>query len=157
MKYNIAFAGSRNEGLMASVSYTTGTQTSLLNARYNTEQTANLNGLTPDALGQILVTITRSSGTYSYLNGLVIEEYSPALFLNPENLFVEPLDRTSTNLTWSDKTSNETGFELVRATDSLFTQNVTTISLGANVVTYKNTGLSAECEILVPRSCKEWK
>lgn len=146
MRYNIIFAGSRNEGLMASATYTAGTQTSLLNARYNTEQTANLNGLIPDALGQILVTIARSSGTYNYLNGLVIEEYSPELFLNPENLFVEPLDRTTTNLTWSDKTNNETGFELVRATDSLFTQNVTTISLGANVTTYKNTGLSANAK-----------
>ncbi|MBO9571886.1 MAG: fibronectin type III domain-containing protein, partial [Chitinophagaceae bacterium] len=143
MRYNIVFAGSQNEGYMATSQYVAGTQTSSLNARYNTEQTANLNGLIPDASGNILVTITRTSGTYGFLNGMVIEEYAPALFLNPDNLFVEPLDRTNINVTWSDRTSTETGFELVRATDSLFTAGVTTVSLPANTTSYKASGLAA--------------
>jgi predicted esterase len=141
-RYNLVFVGSQNEGITASTIYASGTQQSTLNARYNTEQTANLSNLAPNASGQIIVNITRASGTpVSYLNGMIIEEFNNGLFLNPDNLYVEPADRTSVSLTWSDKTSNETGFELVRATDSLFTQGVTTISLGANVTSYRNTGL----------------
>lgn len=143
-RYNIVFVGSQNEGITAATTYTNGSQSSTLNARYNTNQTANLNNIAPNALGQITLNITRASGTaVSYLSGIIIEEFNNGLFLNPENTYVEPLDRTSVNITWSDKTSNETGFDLVRATDSLFTQGVTTISLGANVTSYKNTGLAS--------------
>lgn len=143
-RYNLVFIGSQNEGITAATTYANGTQLSTLNARYNTDQTANLSNLAPNASGQISVNISRATGTaVSYLSGMIIEEFNNGLFLNPENLYVEPVDRTTTTLTWSDKTSNETGFELVRATDSLFTQSVTTISLGANVTSYRNTGLSA--------------
>lgn len=143
-RYNLVFVGSRNEGMPASTEYAVGSQKSVLNAAYNTQKTANLNALAPDASGQILVTATRQSGTgFSYLNAIVIEEFTTGAFLNPDNVYVEPLDRTNTLITWSDKTSNETGFELVRATDSLFTAGLTTISLGANITSYKNTGLAA--------------
>lgn len=147
MRYNVVFVGSQNEGITAAATYTNGSQSSTLNARYNTDQTGNLNNLVPNASGQITVNVARAAGTaISYLNGIIIEEFNSGLFLNPENLYVEPVDRTSVNLTWSDKTSNETGFDLVRATDSLFTQSVTTISLGANVTSYKNTGLAANAK-----------
>jgi hypothetical protein len=50
-------------------------------------------------------------------------------------------------ITWSDRTNNENllnGYELVRATDSAFTANVTTIPLPANTNAYTNTGLTAD-------------
>jgi hypothetical protein len=148
-QYNIVFVGSQNEGYEAKASYSYQLQTSVLDARYNTNQTANLNSLVPDVNGDIIVNITRLQGsTNMYLNGLVIEEYDlniPAL--NPNNLTTEPLNRTSVKLTWSDRTNNENllnGYEIVRATDSAFTANVTTISLPANTNAYTNTGLTAD-------------
>lgn len=145
-RYNIAFVGSQNEGLTASAQYASGSQTAALDARYNTTRAAGLNGLVPDINGQILVTITRNGGSaYTYLNAVMIEEYDPSVgLLNPENLNAEPLDRNRIALTWSDRTNLEAaanGYELQRANDSLFTQNLVTIALAANTTSYTNTGL----------------
>ncbi len=148
-QYNIGFVGSQNEGVMALSSYSKGLQTSTLNARYNTNQTASLNNLIPDANGEILVTITRgNSSPVSYLNGLVIEEYDQSVqMLSPANLFAETINRTSVKLTWTDRTNNENllaGYELVRASDSLFTNNVSTISLPANSTSYTDNALAPD-------------
>jgi fibronectin type 3 domain-containing protein len=148
-QYNIVFVGSQNEGYEAKTKYTYLVQSSILDARYNTNQTANLNSLIPDANGEITVTITREQGSPNiYLNGFVIEEYASNIpALNPNNLTGEPLNRTSVKLTWSDRTNNENfldGYEITRATDSTFTANVTTISLPANSNVYTNTGLTAD-------------
>ncbi|HTE08333.1 MAG TPA: fibronectin type III domain-containing protein [Flavitalea sp.] len=148
MRYNLVFAGSQNEGLDASVVYSIGTQRDTLNARYNTNQTANLNGIVPDASGSALVTITRlSTALVNYLNAMVIEEYSPSItVLNPLNLFAETADRTSINLSWSDRASNENipdGYEVTRATDSMFTLNVAVVNLPANRSVYQATSLSS--------------
>lgn len=48
---------------------------------------------------------------------------------------------TEVNLTWADTANNEDGFELNRATDSNFTQNLTVFSLAANTTDYCDTGL----------------
>jgi fibronectin type 3 domain-containing protein len=146
-RYNLIFLGSQNEGPIATANYTTGGQTSTLDARYNTNRTANLNTLTPDGTGSVLATITRTNGSaFTYLSALVIEEYDPAItLLEPSNLYVEALDRTSVNITWADKTNNESatnGYELQRSTTASFS-SVTSINLPANTTSYKNTGLSA--------------
>lgn len=141
-QYNLVFAGSQNEGISANASYAAQDQTVTLNARYNTTQTANLNNLTPDANGEILVTITRS-GPVMYLNGIAIEEIDPSLqLLGPNNIYVEALERTKVKITWSDRTKNETNYEILRATDSAFTKNVQNIQLPANTREYVNTGLT---------------
>ncbi|RYZ47528.1 MAG: T9SS type A sorting domain-containing protein, partial [Sphingobacteriales bacterium] len=147
LRYNLVFVGSQNEGLNAQTRYNTGTLNDTLNARYNTNVTANLNGVVPNASGQVTVTLTRIGGSLvSYLNALIIEEYQPSItVLNPLNLYAEAVDRTRINLTWSDRSSNESaanGYELTRATDSLFTQNVVTVNLPANSSAYQATGLA---------------
>jgi fibronectin type 3 domain-containing protein len=148
-QYNIVFLGSQNEGYEAKAAYSYQQQSPVLDSRYNTNQTANLNSIIPDANGEIIVTITKQAGTSTlYLNGLVIEEYAQNIqALSPNNLTGEPLDRTSIKLTWSDRTNNENalnGYEITRATDSAFTANVTTIALPANSVAYTNTGLTPD-------------
>ncbi|MBL7697145.1 MAG: fibronectin type III domain-containing protein [Chitinophagaceae bacterium] len=146
--YNVVLVGSQNEGLVATASYAAGSQTSTLNATYNTNKSANLNGLVPDGSGTITVTITRTGASLvSYLNGLALEEYSSSIaLLPPTDLAVEPIDRTTVDLKWSDKTNNEQatgGYELQRATNATFSSGLTTISLPANTTTYRNTGLTA--------------
>jgi dienelactone hydrolase len=146
MRYNIVFVGSQNEGLPSTTEYSTGSQRDTLNARYNTNQSANLNSLVPDAGGQITVNIRKLSGL-TYLNAIVIEEYLPTItLLNPVNLYAEAADRTIIDITWSDRTNNESatdGYELTRATDSLFTNTEAVILLPGNTSRYRNTGLSA--------------
>ncbi|HUQ66140.1 MAG TPA: fibronectin type III domain-containing protein [Flavitalea sp.] len=148
-QYNIVLVGSQNEGYEAKSEYSTMSQSNILDARYNTNQTGNLNSLAPDANGEILITITRKDGSAAtYLNGLMIEEYATDIAaLNPNNLSAEPLNRTTVKLTWSDRTNNENflnGYEITRATDSAFTADVTTIPLPANSNAYTNTGLTAD-------------
>ncbi|HEY0371799.1 MAG TPA: fibronectin type III domain-containing protein [Thermoanaerobaculia bacterium] len=60
----------------------------------------------------------------------------------PSSLSATVLSQTSVSLQWTDNSSNETGFEVKRATDSGFTQNVVWIG-GISGNTYTNTGLSA--------------
>jgi hypothetical protein len=145
-KYNIVFVGSQNEGTNASVEYSSGTTKDTLNAMYNTNQTANLNGLVSTG-GQITISALRIGGSQvQLLNAMVIEEYEPTLvILNPLNMFAEAQGRDIVNLSWSDRTSDEdavAGYILERATDSLFAQNFVSISLPANTSTYKYAGLN---------------
>jgi pimeloyl-ACP methyl ester carboxylesterase len=145
-RYNIVFIASQNEGTNATVEYASGTTKDTLNARYNTNQTGNLNGLTSVG-GQITVVATRvSGGTTNLLNGLVIEEYDPSIeILNPVNMYAETVDKTTIDVSWSDRAANEDatqGYLLERATDSLFSHNLVVIPLPGNTTTYRNTGLT---------------
>jgi hypothetical protein len=57
----------------------------------------------------------------------------------PSNLSAVAISRTRIDLTWSDNSSNETGFRVERSTNgSSFTQIAT---LGANATAYSSTGL----------------
>ena len=113
---------------------------------YNTNQTANLNGLVSTG-GQITINALRISGSQvQFLNALVIEEYDPLLtIMNPLNLFAEAQGRNIVNLSWSDRTVNEdanAGYILEKATDSMFTQNFVSLSLPGNTTVYKYSGLN---------------
>lgn len=146
-RYNIELISSQNEGLVATAQYTAGTQTSVLDARYNSTRSANLNGLAPDVNGQIQVTITRTgSSAYAYLNAMVIEELDGSnLLLNPEHLYAEPINRNTISLTWSDRSTGENstaGYEIQRAQDSMFTTAVTLFSLPENSTAFSDVGLT---------------
>lgn len=144
LRYNVVFVASQNEGLMSRTEYSIGTQRDTLVATYNTQQTANLNTITPTS-GAITVTIRRLAGV-AFLNAIILEEYSPTItLLNPVNLYAEAVNRTTVDLSWSDRTNNEgvaDGYELTRASDSLFTNIQQTVVLRGNVTTYRNTGLN---------------
>ncbi len=140
-KYNISLVGSMNEGLEAKMVVTSGTEIDTLEARYNTTTSANLNGLIPTPTGQIDIYLTKlSTSPVGYLSAIHIEEYDPSIVLmNPANLYAEPINRNRVSLTWSDRSVNEdanTGFELQRATDADFTQNLTTVLLKNTVHSY---------------------
>lgn len=60
----------------------------------------------------------------------------------PSNLSATALSSTQVSLTWTDNSSNETGFELKRATDSGFTQGVVWIG-GIAGTSYSDGGLTA--------------
>lgn len=151
MRYNLVFVGSVNEGTYAANSYACGSQKDTLVIRYNTNETGNLNNLTPNSNGELLVTISRLPGTpFIYLNGMAIEEFSPAITLmNPAKLYATPISSHSIALSWSDRSQTENvadGYELSRATDSSFTQDPTIISLPGNSTRYTDTGLASNVQ-----------
>ncbi len=149
MQYNLVFVSSQNEGINAEAEYTTTNRSATLNARYNTNEAGTLSSIVPDENGEILVTLTPiGSSPYIYLNGVAIQEYAPSIvLLNPDHLVAEAVNRSTVRLTWSDRTHNETminGYQLVRATDSMFTKNVEVINLPGNSHEYTNTGLAPD-------------
>ena len=60
----------------------------------------------------------------------------------PSSLVAGASGSSAVNLTWVDNSTNETGFVLDRSTSSSFTSPVSR-SLGANVTTFSDTGLTA--------------
>jgi hypothetical protein len=77
------------------------------------------------------------SGAYSSVVNTTTFTATP---LGPTNLVAQALTSTSIKLTWTDNATNETGYRIERSLDgSSWTQLVT---LGANVTTYTNTGLT---------------
>src|SRR5258705_545173 len=71
----------------------------------------------------------------------VVTAASPATPVAPTNLAAVAASSSQVNLSWSDNSNNETGFKVQRSTNGNSFSLVAT--LGANVTTYANTGLTA--------------
>ena len=142
-KYNFAFFGSRNGPGLRSATYTVGGQSATLDATYNTQNIAQVNGISPDASGKLLIEVQKvPEASYAYLNALIIQAYEDnGLPLAPTSLTANPTSKTQVALNWSDNSSDETGFEVRRAT----TQNgayslVQTVP--ASATSYTDQGLN---------------
>ncbi len=144
-KYSIGFLTNINTGKTSTVTFTNAAQSVTVDCRYNTTGLANLNGLTPTASGTIDVTIVKTAANQILLlNGVVIREYSAsAPVIRPADLFAETVTQTDKiKLNWSDRSSDETGFEVWRATSANGTYSLAG-STSANITTFTNTGLQA--------------
>lgn len=144
-KYNLVFFGSRGQVAdNRNTTYSVGAESVTLNAAGNTSNTVQLNGISPDGNGTIEFNIKRATGsTYAYLNAMVIQAYiDNGIPLTPDNLAISGNTQTSLNLTWADKSSNETGFEIYRSSsmNGTYTLIATT---AANATSYTNNGLTA--------------
>ena len=144
-KYNIGFFGSNDIGLKSGATFSSASKTVTIDGTFNTNQNGQLNGLVPDGSGNITVTMTKATGaTYAALNALVIEEYDPSLaIVRPGNLFAEPLDRGSVKLVWSDRSDNETGFEIRRDVSPNGAFSTVAGTVGANVTTFTDINLTS--------------
>jgi hypothetical protein len=84
-----------------------------------------------------------ANGTSGYSNtasGIVPPDATPPAA--PSNLSVSNVTPTSLTLNWQDNSNNETGFTIQRATDNSFTKNLATFTVGADVTSYNDTGLT---------------
>ncbi len=143
-KYSIGFLSNINTGANQLVTFQSGSQTLVIDARYNTSGLANLNGLIPNSSGSIQVAITKTaSNAYLCLNGIVIREYNVGeTVIKPYDLISEPIVQTDKiKLTWSDRSDDETGFEIWRSTAANGTY-ILAGTTGANMNTFTNTGLT---------------
>lgn len=66
---------------------------------------------------------------------------TPAGLVAPSNLRATSVTRTQINLAWNDNSTGETGFRIERSTNGGLTYS-TLATIGANVITYANTGLT---------------
>ncbi|MEO5943116.1 MAG: fibronectin type III domain-containing protein [Ferruginibacter sp.] len=144
-RYSIGFLTNLNTGAASVVTFTNGTQTVSVDGKYNTTVLANLNGLTPAANGSIQVTMAKASANPSLeIAAVVIREFGASdPVVRPADLFAETALATDRiKLTWSDRSADETGFEIYRSTSANGTYTLVTTT-AANVTTYLNTGLTA--------------
>ncbi len=141
-KYNLVFFASRVGTDPRPVVYSAQGKSVTLNATSNTKNTVQLNGLTPDGTGNIEFTVVKGAGgSFAYLNALVIQAYTDlGLPLAPANLVASAKTKTSVQLTWSDKSDNETGFELYRATSANGVYSLVT-TVASNVTGYNDANL----------------
>ena len=88
------------------------------------------------------VRAVNNAGTSSNTATASATSLAPSAPNAPSGLTATATTSSQINLTWQDNSSNETGFKIDWATDSAFTQNLTEVTVGANVTTYSVTGLS---------------
>jgi len=145
--YDLTLFASRNATGAAStdlsVTFSSGGKLSTINTYNNSNNTAILTGLKPNASGQIALSIARAGNTNNvYLNSAIIREYvGNGLPLAPVNFITSTLSRTSIKLDWTDLTDNEQGFEIWRSVGNN-TNYQLIATTGANVQTFTNTGLT---------------
>src|SRR5439155_24895757 len=99
--------------------------------------------------------ITSKRGTYflKFLPVNVVDaktQMLPALagatsfFVNgkPSGLTAIPVSNSEIDLSWTDNTPNDTGFQITRAINSDFSKGIENFKVKTNVVHFKDTGLS---------------
>ncbi|MFM9908491.1 MAG: PA14 domain-containing protein, partial [Chitinophagaceae bacterium] len=148
-KYNIDMIGSRNEYWFADAIYTINGVSKTLNTSKNSKNIVHFSGLQPSS-GVITINVKKPVDIAAGppiighrdapLNAMVIEAYTPvAKPRRPTNLVAKGISKTAVKLTWFDNSSNETGFEIYRATSQSgpFTP-VTTVA--PNTESYTDAG-----------------
>jgi predicted phage tail protein len=71
-----------------------------------------------------------------------VTQAAPVLPTAPSDLIANPQSSNQINLTWTDNSDNETGFKIERCKGATCTNFKQIATVGANVTTYSNTGLS---------------
>ncbi len=97
-------------------------------------------GLTPTSSYSYRVRAGNSGGTSDYSN--VSSTTTPAPLAAPSNLIATGVSYSQVNLTWADPGATETGSNIERCLGGACTNFVWVASVGANVTSYSDNGLS---------------
>ncbi len=85
------------------------------------------------------------TGNTSYGRGVSFKNLTyvaAALPAAPGGLNATPASTSSINLSWTDNSNNEAGFEIDRATNASFTAGLVTMNAGMNATSFVDAGLS---------------
>jgi hypothetical protein len=143
-KYNFVFFASHDDGLVCTTNYTIGSQTVTLNATANINKTVQINGVAPDASGNVNIIIQKATGSdYAFISTLIIQSYASTYTnIAPADLRTTKVTRNSISLQWQDKGYSETGYQIWRAADSV--SNYTLLAtVAANATSYTDANLTA--------------
>ena len=127
--------------------YTVGSTTVSLNVANNTTQTVQINGLSPDASGNISIVVSKPLGSaYCLLSAMKIISYdaatSTAALLPPTNLTANGVTTTAIQLNWLGSSDTRTGYQIYRSTSPVGTFSLLATVAG-NAVSYKDSSLPA--------------
>jgi hypothetical protein len=95
--------------------------------------------LTP---GLHTVRLKAAAGSFG-VNSVRVDRAQAAPPAAPGSVSAVAVSPSQVSLTWVDNSSDETGFQIDRATDAGFTQNLVGVTVGANTTRYDATGLAA--------------
>jgi fibronectin type 3 domain-containing protein/predicted esterase len=149
-RYNLTLFGSLNEFWFANTVYTVKGISKTLSTAKNKSNAVKFSGIAPSG-DSIVINIKRGPAINAspsvvqrdgILGAMIVEAASPgAIPLTPTNLVAEGISKSAIRLAWTDNASDETGFEIFRATSQSgpFTLIQTT---AANVETFTNSGLA---------------
>ena len=144
--YNFLFFASHFTSESTLTNFTANGQTVSLDGSQNSNKTAQLNGITPDANGTVVISCQKaSSAVIGMISDLVIESYTPGSTtpIAPADLRVLDFRKTGTiPLQWQDRASNETGYEVWRAPHG--GSYTLLASLPVNSTTYTDNGLALD-------------
>lgn len=142
-RYSLIFFASVDAVGNRNTLFTAGGKNVTLNAAANADKTVQINDLVA-ASGVIEFTVSRGSGSsYSYINALVIQEYTASGTLAaPENLKAIGVAKDSIRLQWNNRVDGGT-FEIYRATT---VNGVYTLAGTTADNTFTNGGLSTNKE-----------
>jgi hypothetical protein len=143
--YNFVFFASYQDGLSALTKYSIGSTTVSLQASYNTNKTVQINGISPDASGNVTISVAKGTGaSNAYINAMVIQSYDAASnpLPAPAGLRINNISKTSLSLQWQDRSSNETAFEVWRSINGGVYSLLTTVP--ANTTSYLNKSISSD-------------
>jgi fibronectin type 3 domain-containing protein len=129
------------------VHHASGTASTSLNQQYNNAVWVSLGTYSFQA-GTAGNVVIRNDSANGYVIGDVVKfVLNPAdvsaTTAVPDSLVATAVSGTQVNLSWKDRCSNETGFEISRAADPGFSTGVTTVTITANSTSYQDTGLQA--------------
>jgi len=144
--YNFLFFASHFVSESTLTNFTANGQTVSLDGSQNSNKTVQLNGITPDGSGNVVISCQKASAAkFAMLSALVIETYTPgsATPMAPADLRVLDFRKTGTvPLQWQDRASNETGYEVWRAPHGGSYSLLK--SLPANSTNYTDSALGAD-------------
>ena len=100
-------------------------------------------GLTASTSYSYRVRAYNTAGDSDYSNpASAVTPAAPAVPAAPSNLVATTVSKSQINLSWTDNAANEDGFRIERCKGSTCTNFAQIATVGANVTTFANTGLS---------------
>lgn len=144
-KYNLKFLSSATSGYETwanlTTTYTINSQSQSINARNNSSTLVLFNALTPNAKGEITISITNApSNGLAILNAMVLESYYEGTTppVAPSNLQVAVSASQAIQVTWNDNAGNEQSQELERSTDGINFVKIATLASDINIYADSN-------------------
>lgn len=145
--YDFKFVGSsvfRGGGVTdnGSTIYSIGSKADTLYVEGNTANWAEISDVAPDSQGQIQVTLRKLGySPVGYINAMIIALPDGILY-NPGSFAGVYVQNTGNQLSWTDNSSSETGFEIQRRNVTASGSYATVFTTATNATNWTDTGIS---------------
>ena len=118
LRYDLTFFASYDDAATRLTEYTVGAETVSLEPAFNVNNTVTIFGAIPNASGEIIIEVKKGPGSLGgYINAMVIQPtpMMEHLLMPLRNLTATAVAESQIDLSWTDNSINETGFEIQRS------------------------------------------